>query len=117
MIGCVEEVKSVCHRSGSDEADFETEIKAAVGGWAQRLQSSLLEEIFNAVMLIHFQCYVPVLFQPGASEVKCSETKFPKGSFSRLSYLRTESPYVGLNKIHKFVDLCSQLQTSSSPLS
>lgn len=124
MIGCVEEVKSVCRRSRSDEADFEMEIKArvraGVGGWggrAQRWESSLLEEIFNAVILIHFQCYVPLLFQPGTSEVKCSETWFPKGSFSCWSYLRIESPCVGLNKIHGFMDLCSQLQTSNSPLS
>lgn len=65
-------------------------------------------------MLVHFNFYVLALFQPGTSEVKCSETQFWKDFFSCLSYLRTESLSVSMNKIHGFMDLRSQLQTSNN---
>lgn len=71
----MEEAKLVCHRSRSDKADFEMEIKAL---WRGKMTVFFNRRNINPLMLIHLHFYVLALFQPGTSEVKYSDSYFLK---------------------------------------
>lgn len=110
----MEEAKLVCHRSRSDKADFEMEIKAL---WRGKWQFSLTEEILTHINIIDLHLGVLALFQPGTSEVKLSDSYSLKEFVFMLKFSQNRK-FPSRNEQNSGIHglFVSQLQSSNSLL-